>query len=117
MGKEETRLEELERAVLEEVGRLATEPPTAEELQRVKASVETQLVSGLETVAARADGLNSYFYYTGDPDHAAEHLAAYRALTPADIQRVARRYLEEANRVVISIVPTGRTELAATEEA
>jgi zinc protease len=117
MGKEETKLEELERAVLEEVERLAAEPPTAEELQRVKASVETQLVGGLETVAARADGLNSYFYYTGDPDYAAEQLAAYRALGPADIQRVARQYLDEAKRVVISIVPTGRTELAATEEA
>ena len=117
MGKEETPLEELEAAVLEEIARLAAEPPTAEELQRVKSSVETQLVGGLETVAARADALNSYFYYTGDPDRAGEQLAAYRALTPADIQRVARRYLAEANRVVISIVPTGRTDLAAREDA
>jgi zinc protease len=115
MGKEEMSLDELERAVLEEVGRLASAPPSAEELQRVQSSVETQLVSGLETVAARADGLNSYFYYTGDPDHAAEHLAAYRALTPADIQRVAREYLAGRNRVVISIVPAGSTGLAATE--
>jgi zinc protease len=117
MGKEATSLEELERAVLEEIGRLASAPPTEEELQRVKSSVETQLVGGLETVASRADGLNSYFYYTGDPDHAAEHLAAYRALTPADIQRVARQYLADANRVVINIVPAGQTGLAATEEA
>ena len=68
------------------------------------------------TVAARADGLNSYFYYTGDPDHVAEQLAAYRALTPADVQQAAARYLSDRNRVVISIVPAGSTGLAATEE-
>ena len=115
MGKEDAKLDDLEDAVLEEVRRLAEQPPTAEELQRVKASVETQLVSGLETLAARADRLNLYFYYTDDPDHAAEHLAAFRALSPGDIQRVARDYLAGRNRVVISIVPTGRTDLAATE--
>lgn len=117
MGKEDVALDRLEATVLEEIGRLAAEPPSAEELQRVKASVETQLIGGLETLAARADQLNAYFYYTGDPDHAAEQLAAYRALTPADIQRVARDYLADRNHVVISIVPTGRTDLAATEEA
>ena len=116
MGKEGTELDALERTVLEEVQRLAESGPTEEELQRVKNSVETQVVSGLETVAARADGLNSYFYYTGDPDHVAEQLAAYRALTPADVQQAAARYLSDRNRVVISIVPAGSTGLAATEE-
>jgi zinc protease len=115
MGREGTALNTLEQAVLEEVRRLAAEPPSSEELQRVKSSVETEIVGGLETLAARADQLNAYLYYTGDPDHAAEHLAAFRALTPQEIQRVAREYLEGRNRVVISIVPTGRTDLAATE--
>jgi zinc protease len=117
MGKEDMDLDRLEAAVLEEVGRIAAEPPSAEELQRVQASVETGLIGGLQTLSSRADQLNSYFYYTGDPDHAAEHLAAYRALTPASIQRVARDYLADRNHIVISIVPTGRGDLAATEEA
>ena len=115
MGKEGGSLDALEKVVLEEVARLAATPPTAEELQRVKASVETGLVGGLETLASRADQLNAYYSYPGEPDHAAEHLAAYRALTPADIQRVARTYLADRNRIVISIVPTGSTGLAATE--
>jgi zinc protease len=117
MGKEDMDLDRLEAAVLEEVGRIAADPPSAEELQRVQASVETGLIGGLQTLSSRADQLNSYFYYTGDPDHAAEHLAAYRALTPASIQRVARDYLADRNHIVISIVPTGRGDLAATEEA
>lgn len=117
MGKEETRLPDLEAAVLEEIRQLAETPPTEEELQRVKSSVEMSLVSGLQSVLARADGLNSYFYYTGEPDYVAEQLAAYRALTPGDVQRVAAQYLNDANRIVISIVPEGRQDLAAKEDA
>lgn len=116
MGKEGMPLSDLEAAVLEEMRRLAEAPPSEEELQRVKSSVEMSLVSGLQSVLARADGMNSYFYYAGEPDHVAEQLAAYRALTPADIQRVASRYLNDANRIVISIVPAGQLELAAKED-
>jgi zinc protease len=114
-GTEGTDLDRLEREALEEVEKLATTPPSEEELQRVKRMVATQLVSGLETVLGRADQLNRYLYYTGDPDHLQEELASYRALTPADVQRVARQYLAGRNRIVISIVPTGRTDLAAKE--
>jgi zinc protease len=115
MGKEDAGLERLQREALEEIAKLAASGPTAEELQRVKSSVETQVVSGLQTALGKADQLNRYTYYTGDPDHLAEELAAYRALTPADIQRAAQEYLAGKNRVVISIVPTGKTNLAAQE--
>ena len=115
-AREGVGLERVEREVLEEVAKLASAPPAPEELQRVQSRVETGTVSGLETVLGKADQLNQYLYYTGDADHAAESLAAYRGLTPADVQRVAGDYLAGRNRVVISIVPTGRTDLAAREE-
>ena len=115
MGREGISLDTLQRAAHQEIERLAATPPTTEELERVKAMVETELIGGLETLQSRADLLNQYYYYTGEPDHAAEELAAYRSLTPADIQRVAREYLAGRNRIVISIVPQGQTALAATE--
>ncbi|MBW3628861.1 MAG: insulinase family protein [Gemmatimonadetes bacterium] len=115
-GREGTSLDRLESTAIQEIQRLAATPPTDEELQRVKSAVETQLVGGLERLGTRAELLNQYLYYTGDPDHVAEELAQYRALTPADIQRVARDYLAGKNRVVISIVPTGKTNLAAGED-
>jgi zinc protease len=73
------------------------------------------VVGGLETALGKAEQLNHYLYYTGDPDHVEEALAEYRALTPADIQQAAQQYLEGKNRIVISIVPTGKLELAAKE--
>ncbi|HEX8242959.1 MAG TPA: pitrilysin family protein [Longimicrobium sp.] len=114
-GKPGTQLDSMETAVNEEIARLAAAPPTAEEVQRVVNQIETGFVSGLETVENKADQLNSYEYFAGDPGFAARDLARYRAVTPADVQRVARQYLHQKNRVILSFVPQGHTELAATE--
>jgi len=115
-GKPDTPLDSLEAAVNEEIAKLAATPPTAEELQRVVNGIETAFVSNLETVQAKADQLNDYEYFANDPGFAARDLARYRALTPADIQRVAARYLHGKNRLVLSFVPQGKTTLAATED-
>ncbi len=116
-GREGIDLDDLEGAVLEEVRRLAAEGPEAEELERVVNGLVTTAVRGLEQSLGKADQLNSYFYYTGEPDFAAEDLARYRAITAADVQRVAGEYLAGAERVVISIVPEGETGLAAEGRA
>jgi zinc protease len=111
-GRPDVALPRLQAAVDEEIARLAQTPPTAEELQRVVSGIETAAVRGLETTAGKADQLNSYLYYTGDPGYVDEDLARFRSVTPADVQRVAREYLVGKNRVVVSIVPQGKTNLA-----
>ena len=111
-GRPNVDLAVLQRAVDEEVAKLAQTPPSAEEMRRVVSQLETDFVQGLEQVANKADQLNSYQYYTGDPGYVEEDLARYRALTPADVQRAAREYLAGKNRVVVSIVPQGKTNLA-----
>ena len=47
----------------------------------------------------------------GPPKFQAD-LDRYRAVTASDVQRVLQKYLQ-ANRVMISIVPMGKPELAA----
>ncbi|MEX2583183.1 MAG: pitrilysin family protein [Gemmatimonadota bacterium] len=112
-GREDLDLNRLETAVLEEIRRIAETPPAPAELERVINGIETNFVSSLERALGKADQLNQYYYYTGEPDFAAEDLARYRSLTPADVQAAARDYLLNESRIVISIVPQGRTELAA----
>jgi zinc protease len=114
-GKQGTQLDSMESAIYEEVNRLAAAPPSAEEVQRVVNGIVTGFVASLETVAGKADQLNSYQYYFGDAGYASRDLARYRAVTPADVQRVARQYLTGKNRVVLSFVPQGKPELAAKE--
>ena len=108
-------LDSMEAAVYEEIERIANTPPSQDEVNRVLTSLTTAFVSGLERTESKADQLNEYMYYTGTPDYLSRDLARYRAVTPADVQRVARQYLQGKNRIVISFVPQGKTELAATE--
>ena len=60
-----------------------------------------------------ADQLNGYLTATGDPDYFNEDLARYRAVDPDDVSSFARTILRDDGRVVLSIVPTGKKDLAA----
>ncbi|HUF50881.1 MAG TPA: pitrilysin family protein [Longimicrobiales bacterium] len=105
-------LEELERVILEEIEQLKNEPPQPRELERILNQHEVSFLERLELVAAKADQLNEYLYYTGTPDFFNEDLERFRRLRPADISAAARRLLDPERRVILSIVPGGRQELA-----
>jgi zinc protease len=109
-------LDELEQVIHEEIDRLKAEPPTSRELERSVNQTVASVLSRLERVGGfggKADLLNNYFVRTGNPDYFNEDLARYRALDPNDIRAVARSVLGKG-RVVLSIVPEGKTELAAS---
>ncbi len=111
-------LDELQKVVTEEIARFAAGGPTPRELERVVNGVESRALDGMQQVGGFggiADQLNQYAYFTGTPDYFEQDLDRYRRLTPADLQRVARRYLAEAHKVVLSVVPQGKTELAVSE--
>jgi zinc protease len=110
-------LNELQRVIGEELQRLADQGPTARELERVKNQTEAGFLGEMETVLGKADRLNFYNYFVGTPDWFQQDLERYRRVTAADVQRIARQYLTSQHRVVLSVVPQGRTNLAATEGA
>jgi zinc protease len=61
----------------------------------------------------KADMLNAYEVRTGNPDYFQEDLARYKAIDATDITAIARQYLRENARVVLSVVPAGKKELAS----
>jgi zinc protease len=113
-------LNELQRVIDEEVRALADSGPTAREVERVQNGIEADFLGQMERVGGFggiANQLNLYDYFAGTPDYFQQDLDRYRRVTPADVQRVARDYLQQAHRVVLSVVPEGHIELAASEEA
>src|SRR5688572_23504927 len=106
-------LDSLKVAIDRELARLATEGPTARELEQAKNARESSFLNGLEFVSAKADQLNAYAYFNGTPDYFQKDLDALRAVTADDIKRVINAYLK-GPRVMLSIVPMGKRELAAT---
>jgi zinc protease len=109
-------LAELERAIFEEIARLAADGPTDEEIDRGRVQAETQFVFRLQTVGGfggKSDQLNAYNVLLKDPAYFDRDLERYQLVTKSSLQEVASRYLDPARRVTLSIVPHGRTPLAA----
>jgi len=101
-------LADVERVVGEEIARLAKEGPTAAELARAKTKQEFQFLSGLEQIGGfggKADVLNQYRTFLGDPDRIGWDLERYRKLTAADVQRAVATYLDTPQRLVLRFRP------------
>ena len=105
-------LRELETAVQEELDRVRAETPASREVERAVNQYEAGYFRQLERVDRKADQLNQYLTFTGDPDYFNEDLARYRALDPADVQAAARTWLGDNARVVLSVVPVGKRDLS-----
>ena len=65
--------------------------------------------------SGKANQLNEYFFYTGNPDYFNEDLQRFKSVDPADISAAAKKYLRSDARIVMSIVPEGKKDLAAAK--
>jgi zinc protease len=113
-AREGVTLAQMEAAVLEEVVRLAKQGPTEEELARARNRAEARSIYALQTLLGKADRINRYLTFRGQPDLFAEDLDRVRRVTAADVRRTAQTYLTRP-KVVLSTVPKGHRELAARE--
>ncbi len=102
--------EELEKAIDEEIAKLAAAPPDASEMERAKNAFETSIVSGLESISGLAHRLNIYNHYVKTPDYLQQDFARYAPVTPAQVQSFARDQLKKSARAVVYAVP-GQPEL------
>lgn len=110
-------LDKLEQVIQEEIDKLKNEGPAEREMQRVKNLYEAGFMRQNESAGNKADQLNNYYYYTGNPDYFNEDLQRYKAVGSSDISSAVRKYLGNNARVIMSIVPEGKTELAPTKLA
>ena len=97
-------LEEIEKDINAELEAIKTTAPTQDEIMRAVNDIESSFVFGLQTVLGKADSMNSNATFFGKPDLFQKQLDEYRAVTPAEVQRVAKEYLT-GNRLVMSFVP------------
>jgi zinc protease len=108
-------LAELETIILEELEKLRSAPPDEAELSRVRNQLEVGFYERLESVDSKADQLNEYLFYTGEPDSFQRDLERLRAITISRLQAVAEQHLAPQRRVVLSIVPEGGATLGVPE--
>jgi zinc protease len=107
-------LAEVDRAIAAEIAAVVSEGPTQAELDRSLAQTEAHFLHRLQTVGGfggKSDQLNAYNVYLGEPGYFERDLARYREASVDAVRHAAARWLT-ADRVALSVVPHGRTEMA-----
>lgn len=90
-----------EAALLAEVERLRTAPPTDAELAEAKNELVAGKLRERETIDGRGFALGYALQIQGDAAKANTDLAELQAVTAADVQRVAQKYLDPQRRMTI----------------
>jgi zinc protease len=106
-----TKLTDVVRIVDEEVARLVREGPTEAELQRARTVAEAEMVRSLDSLSGKASRMAAWAMLTGDADRAEANLERLRGTSADTVKVVAGRTLGRG-RLVVSVVPKGRLDLA-----
>lgn len=98
---------ELETAIDAELKALRDNGPSDQEVERARNTIETAMLTSIEKLggAGLANQVNQYNQYTGDPGYLPKDIARLRRVSAADVQRVARSWLQPNARVVVAAVP------------
>ena len=91
------------REILAELARVVAEPPPEEELRRHQAFMAGVLVAENATPAGILDTLRYFDLYGVDAEYRTNFVERVRDIVPADIQRVARRYFQPHDLVIVVV--------------
>jgi zinc protease len=84
-------------------------------MDRGRVQVEAQFVFRLQTVGGfggKSDQLNAYNILLRDPGYFDRDMQRYLSATATSLRETTGRYLDAGHHVTLSIVPSGRLDLA-----
>ncbi|WP_423839852.1 insulinase family protein [Vibrio mytili] len=81
-------------------------------LEQLTGKVEADAIFALESVKGKVTQLASNETFFGEPDRIEKQLEQIRAVTPESVKRVYSEFIQDQPKVTLSVVPTGKTDLA-----
>jgi zinc protease len=100
--------EEVTDALIAELDRLKTDPISEHELVRTKNQFARDYILGRESNQQKAGQLSHAVVIHNDIKTADGEFDIFQNITVADVQRVARTYFRPENRLVLTIMPSGK---------
>lgn len=100
-----TDLKDLEQSLDAEIEDVQNNLISEKEFEKLRNMVESDFISSNSTMAGIAESLANYHVYNGSTDLINTEIQKYMAVTKEDIQRVAKKYFIETNRVVLYYLP------------
>ena len=100
--------EEVTNALIVELDRLKTEPITDHELQRTKNQFARDYILSRQSNQQKAGQLSHAVVIHNDIRTADGEFDIFQNMTVADVQRVARTYFRPENRLVLTLLPSGK---------
>jgi predicted Zn-dependent peptidase len=97
--------EKLQEAMDEEMARLKTTPVGRHEFQKVMNQIETAYVGRFSTQLGIAESLANYEIYFGNAGLVNTELERFKKVTPEEVMHVAKKYLNNDNRIVLYYLP------------
>jgi len=107
------KVSDIDRIVESEINNVIKNGVTQRELQRAQNLYKASFLNRLASVLGKAEVLNSYNYFVGNPDYVQQDAARYERVTAADVQRVAKTYLGRP-KIVLTVVPEGKKDMMLT---
>ncbi len=101
--------QEVADALILELDRLTAEPITPHELQRAKNQFARDYIIGRQSDQDKAQDLAHAVVIHSDIKTADAEFDIFQNITAADVQRVAQTYFTPSNRLVLTIMPSGKT--------
>ncbi|AFY46013.1 putative Zn-dependent peptidase [Nostoc sp. PCC 7524] len=100
------KLEKITQVLQTSLSQLQQQPVSPVELNRAKTQLQASFVLGNQDITSQANQLGYSQTIAGDYHYIEKYLAAIANVTPADIQRVAKTYLNPAKQTIGYFEPT-----------
>jgi zinc protease len=100
--------QEVTDVLIAELDRLKNEPISEHELQRTKNQFARDYILGRESNQQKAQTLAHALVIHSDIKTADGEFDIFQNITTADVQRVARTYFRPENRLVLTLMPSGK---------
>jgi zinc protease len=98
-----------------ELKRIQSEPPTEAEVKEAKVARVQSLPGQFETTGATANAMAGIFVYKRPLDYYAKLPAAYLAVTPQDVERVAKSDIHPNHLIIVEVGDKAKIEPSLKE--